>query len=132
MTCEEAQDSMFDAIDDGRVPSGALALHLAGCSRCAAVFESHRLLDRQLTEAFPPPTLSPSFRPALRRRIHREQAPTWWPALPETVHLAACLAATAVCMFTLPTPPATTATLGVLATGLGYVLLVVVEETVVR
>ena len=132
MTCDEAQEAVFDAIDDGRVPGGPLALHLAGCPRCAELFESQRVLDRQLTEAFPSPTLSASFRPALRRRIRRERAPTWWPALPETVHLGACLVATAVCALTLPLPPATTVALGVLGTGLSYVLLVVVEEAVTQ
>ncbi|AMY07780.1 hypothetical protein LuPra_00961 [Luteitalea pratensis] len=130
MTCDEAQEAVLDAIDEGRVPEGALALHLEGCRRCAELFESHRMLDRRLAEAFPLPTLSPSFRPALRRRIQREQAPTWWPALPEAVHLIACSLATVVVGLILPVPPATTMTLGVLGTGLSYVLLVVVEEAV--
>lgn len=130
MTCSEAQALMFDAIDDERLPAGTLALHLEGCPRCAEVFAGYRALDRTLADAFPPPGLSLAFRPALRRRIQQERAPTWWPSLPETVHLAACLAATVVCGVLLPAPAASTLTLGVLGTGLSFVLLVVVEEAI--
>jgi anti-sigma factor RsiW len=132
MTCDEAQEAVFDAIDHARIPEGALAVHLHGCPRCAELLETHRALDRQLTGAFAPPALSPSFRPALRRRIECEQAPTWWPALPEAVHLVACSLATLVCGLALPVPAATTVMLGALGTGLSYVLLVVVQEAVME
>lgn len=130
MTCDKLQDAVLDAVDGGTHAHNEVVRHLKTCPACAELFALHRAVDAKLAAAFAPPSLPPAFRVAVRRRIEQERQPTWWPALPETVHLLACGAATAACAVALPMPAGATLMVGVLATGFSYILLVLVEEAV--
>jgi anti-sigma factor RsiW len=106
MDCERVRDELLD--DPGGHPA-----HLAECPACAAFAAQQRALDAQLARAFPPPSLSASFRPALRARMRRERSRAWIDALPDIVHFASCGVATLACAALAPLAATTVLTSGI-------------------
>ena len=80
--------------------------------------------------SFRPPSLSPSFRPALRARVRRERTRAWMDALPDIVHFASCGAATLACAAFAPLAATTVLTSGI-AIALGsYVITTALRQSI--
>src|SRR4051812_45634290 len=121
MDCREAQEEILEMFDG--TAAAEVHAHLAGCAECAAFAARHSALDRELAAVFDPPELSPDFRTSLRGRI-RSEAPRLWPeALPDIVHVASCLVATAFCAVLLPFGAGPVLGIGALVTAGTYVLI---------
>jgi len=114
MDCEAAQERILEGLE--------AASHLAGCPTCREFALVQRALDRRLTEALPPPVLSPEFRFALRKKIRREPHRLWPDWLPDLIHVGSCGAATLVCAVTLPFPAMSTLGIGAAVTVVTYAL----------
>jgi anti-sigma factor RsiW len=123
MDCERLRDELLD--DPGGNPA-----HLAECPACAAFAARQRALDADLARVFRPPSLSPSFRPALRARVRRERTRAWMEALPDIVHFASCGAATLACAAFAPLAATTVLTSGI-AIALGsYVITTALRQSI--
>jgi anti-sigma factor RsiW len=121
MDCRLAQEEILELFD-GAASEEARA-HLAGCAECAAFAARQAALDRELSEMFQPPELSPNFRAGLRRRI-RSESPRLWPeALPDLLHVGGGLAATIVCAAVLPFGAGPVLAAGAMVTGASYVVI---------
>ena len=123
MDCEQFRENWLDHPDEP-------AAHAASCPACAAFVAQQRALDERLARAFPPPRLSASFRPALRRRMRRERARAWRDALPDIVHLTSCGLATLACAVWAPVAASTVLGLGAAVALAGYVALSAVRESI--
>jgi anti-sigma factor RsiW len=131
MDCRTFRDAMCDGL--GVTAPGAeragWAAHLAGCAGCAAFAARQRTLDDQLTAALAAPGLSPSFRPRLRARIRRERRRKWLELAPDVVHVAGCVAVTALCLVLAPLHPSTTLAAGAAGTCLTYLALTTLRDS---
>ena len=121
MDCRQAQDEILEMFDGAA--SAEVHAHLAGCAECAAFAVRQTALDRELVAMLEPPALSADFRAGLRRRIRSESPKLWPEALPDIVHVASCLAATAVCAVALPFGAGPVLAIGASVTGATYVLI---------
>jgi hypothetical protein len=121
MDCREAQEEILEMFDGS--PSAEVHAHLAGCVECAAFAKRQASLDRELAAMLEPPSLSPEFRGALRRRIRSESPGLWPEALPDILHVAGGLAATVVCAAVLPFSAGPVLGIGVVVTGASYFLI---------
>jgi len=118
MECREAQERILEMFDGTSSPE--LEAHLASCPECAAFLARQAALDRELSVMLEPPELSPGFRQVLRGRIRQETPKLWSQALPDLVHVGACLAATGICAVALPFGAAPVLAAGVLVTAATY------------
>jgi len=128
MDCSEARIQLLESFEDVSPPGASeLRAHVADCAGCAAIAAEQTALDRRLSAMFPPPQLSPGFRPALQRRIQRESA-RLSPSLPDVVHFASCGAATVLCAAVLPFVAVMVLGAGAAATSVTYLLLLAVRD----
>jgi anti-sigma factor RsiW len=102
--CAGIQDALLDLVDEPGTPATRQAIdaHLAGCPACAAFAARQRALDLRLLTELRAPSLSASFRPALRQRIRHERVREWFEALPDLVHIGGCTVATCASALLLP------------------------------
>lgn len=95
--------------------TGELDAHLEGCAACREFFAAQRRLDRILEEALPRLALSPSFRPALRRRIESESRSRFLELVPDLLNVLGASALAAAAAWYLPQLRLLSQGLGVLA-----------------
>ena len=103
MDCRQAEERILESLE---VTPGAnspdLETHLAGCEACRRFIETQFMLDRQLSAAISPPSLSPAFRTSLAKRLRQERLSLWPEFLPDVAHWAGCVCATVLCVVVLP------------------------------
>lgn len=131
MDCRAFRVAMCDGLGATAPPAdrAGWAAHLAECAGCAAFAARQQTLDDQLTAALAAPELSPSFRPRLRARIRRERRRDRLELASDVVHVAGCVAVTALCLVLTPLPPSTTLAAGAAVTCLTYVVLTTLRDS---
>jgi anti-sigma factor RsiW len=100
MDCKQAQEEILEMFDGS--PAGDVQDHLASCPACAKFAARHTALDRELGALLQPPSLSPGFRTALRKRIREDSVKAWPEVLPDILHIVCCAIATLACAVLLP------------------------------
>lgn len=132
MTCDDVQRALLEFDDPARTAAEpAIAAHVATCAACASAVAVARRLDGMLTNALAPPTLSPSFRAALYRRLDARPSPLPSPtldAVPDVLHLAGCATLTAYCAFAFPAHTTLVTALGTVATVTTYMMLALTKN----
>jgi hypothetical protein len=130
MDCTEAREHILDSLTERRIDvPGDLAHHLAGCDDCRAFEETQRRLDAQLSLAISAPPLSPQFRRSLMKNACRESHYVWPEFLPDKLHLAGCVCATALSIPILPFSAASIITAGLAVTLVTYFLQSAIRAT---
>ena len=130
MDCTTAQDAIPEALAIRKPAMNRdLGAHLATCVACASFAARQQALDAHLASALVAPDLSPSFRPALRARIHLERRRARLDALPDVVHFTSCALATIVCAVLAPANIAVIVSAGLTAALSTYVPLTILRES---
>ncbi len=124
MDCQEAQEQILGSLDASSrsLKTPGLERHLTACDVCRAFAEFQHSLDAQLEAAIVAPSLSPAFSDSVKGKIHRGSPSLWPEFLPDVAHVTGCIAATALCVLTLPFPPSSVILAGVTATLTSYVV----------
>jgi hypothetical protein len=104
MNCDEARQTLLESLT---VPAPAardplLEDHLASCEDCRRFVRVQRVLDARLTAATPLVSLSPEFRPSLRRNLPPHTTSAWPESLPDLAHLLGCALAILLLILCLP------------------------------
>lgn len=87
MACDRFEDLILDYCEDAASPAdrALLAAHLADCNACRAALTRQQELDRTLTAALIPRTLSEGFAPRLSARLAEQDRAPRHPWLPRVL-----------------------------------------------
>jgi anti-sigma factor RsiW len=131
MTCDQAEELLFESFDDelGVEARRALDRHLGTCRHCSALSVRLRSVDARLTGALPAVLAPRSIAEGVRREQRRERFSALREGLPDLMHLAGCSGATAVSALLLPVEAITTVSVGVAFTCFTYLVMAVVRST---
>lgn len=131
MTCDQAEELLFESFDDGLPDETRRALdgHLATCDGCSVLAARLHAVDAQLSAALPPLLAPASIAEGVRREQRRERLSVLTDSLPDLIHFAGCSVATAVCAFLLPVEVSTTVAVGAAFTCCSYLVMAVVRSS---
>ena len=131
MTCDQAEELLFESFDDepGAEARRALDHHLVSCVACTALAAKLQMVDTRLAAALPPIAAPASIAEGVRRQQRREREATLRESLPDIIHLAGCSAATLLSALLLPVQASLTIAAGITFTGLTYMVMTVMRSS---
>lgn len=131
MTCDQAEELLFESFDDepGVEARRALDRHLASCGACTALAAKLRVVDARLASALPPIVAPASIAEGVRRQQRQERGATLRESLPDIIHLAGCSAATLMSALLLPVQTSLTLAVGITFTGVTYMVMTLMRSS---